>query len=129
VPSPKKPWWRRWFGTRSERAAGRYLKKCGCKILARNFSCSLGELDLVALDGEVIVFVEVRSTEDGNIERPLASVDFAKQHHLTRAAQYFLQKKRLLNHSARFDVVALRWPDGASDPEITHIRNAFEATV
>ncbi len=57
-----KPWWRRWFGTRSERAAARFLRRLGYRILARNYTCSHGELDLIALDGRCIVFVEVRST-------------------------------------------------------------------
>ena len=62
--SAKRPWWRRWFGTRSERAAAIYLKRLGYRIVARNFSCPLGELDLISLDGTCIVFVEVRSTEE-----------------------------------------------------------------
>ena len=62
-PSPaRKPWWRRWFGTRSERAASRFLKRLGYRIVACNYSCPLGELDLVALDQGCLVFVEVRST-------------------------------------------------------------------
>ena len=52
-----RPWWRRWFGTRSEREAARFLRRQGCRILARNFTCSLGELDLVALDADTIIFV------------------------------------------------------------------------
>ena len=44
----RKPWWRRWFGTRSERAASRFLKSLGYRIVARNWSCPLGELDLIA---------------------------------------------------------------------------------
>ena len=58
----RKPWWRRWFGTRSERAAARFLRGLGYRILSRNYSCPLGELDLVALDSDCLVFVEVRST-------------------------------------------------------------------
>ena len=53
VASPRKPWWRRWFGTRSERAAARFLQRLGYRILARNYTCPHGELDLVALDGRL----------------------------------------------------------------------------
>src|SRR5688572_23576615 len=84
--SPRKPWWRRWFGTRSERAAARFLKNLGCKVLARNFSCQLGELDLVVLDKNCIVFVEVRSTEGEDQSMPAQSVDHFKQKRLTRLA-------------------------------------------
>lgn len=123
-----KPWWRRWFGSRSERAAARFLKGLGYRILARNFSCQLGEIDIIALDGRTIVFVEVRSTEDGAMERPAASVDDKKQQKLTRLALFYLQKKRLLNQSARFDVLTIRWPEGQREPTIAHYPCAFAAT-
>jgi putative endonuclease len=125
--SPQKPWYRRWFGSRSERDAARYLKALGYRIVARNFSCQLGELDLIALDGETIVFAEVRSTEKRDVARPAASVDVAKQKRLTKLALYYLQKKKLLNRAARFDVVCIAWPPGAPSPTIDHIKNAFEA--
>jgi putative endonuclease len=121
------PWWRRWFGTRSERAAARFLRRLGYRILARNYVCPPGELDLVALDGGCIVFVEVRSTESGDPSRPAASVDAAKQRRLTDLALYFLQRHRLLGRAARFDVLAVSWPAGRREPVITHYRHAFEA--
>ncbi|HYV35308.1 MAG TPA: YraN family protein, partial [Gemmataceae bacterium] len=71
----RKPWWRRWFGNRSERAAARFLKRLGYRIVARNYSCQLGELDLIALDNGSIVFVEVRSTGNEDALRPALSVD------------------------------------------------------
>jgi len=123
----RKPWWRRWFGTRSERAAARYLRRQGCRILTRNYSCPVGELDLVALDGDCVVFVEVRSTGNEDAERPALSVDAVKQKRLTALALYFLQQKRLLNYPARFDVLAISWPSGQREPRILHYRQAFEA--
>ncbi len=127
MPSPKKAWWRRWFGTRSERAAAAFLKRLGYRILIRNFRCDLGELDLIALDRGSIIFVEVRSTEDADSFRAAASVDAAKQRRLTKLAQFFLQRKRLLNHPARFDVLTISWPDGDKTPRVEHFKNAFEA--
>lgn len=126
-PTPRKPWYRRWFGSRSERAAARHLKGLGYKVLSRNFSCKLGELDLVMLDGECIVFVEVRSTEGRDALEPTLSVDHAKQKRLTKLAEFFLHTKRLANRFARFDVLILRWPEGVKTPEIQHFRNAFDA--
>lgn len=125
--TPTKPWYRRWFGDRSERAVAKYLKSLGYRIVARNFTCKLGELDLIALDGETIVFVEVRSTERGETSRPAESVDVVKQKRLTRLALYYLQKKRLLNRLARFDVLCVAWPAGTKTPIIDHIKNAFDA--
>ncbi len=125
--SPKKPWWRRWFGTRAERAAARFLQRQGYRVVARNWSCPHGELDLVAVDGRTVVFVEVRSTGGDDPQRPAASVDDAKQRRLTTLALYFLQEHRLLGHAARFDVLALSWPPGRREPVIVHYPQAFEA--
>ncbi len=130
VPSEslsRQPWWRRWFGSRSERAAARFLKKLGFRILARNVSSPLGELDLVALEDDCVVFVEVRSTGEEDPDQPAASVDHAKQRRLTDLALNFLQRHGLLNHPARFDVLSVCWPPGQRKPAITHYRNAFEA--
>jgi putative endonuclease len=125
--SARRPWWRRWFGTRSERAAARFLRRLGLRVVARNWSCPQGELDLVALDGRTLVFVEVRSTESDDPERPAASVDLTKQTRLTAIALAFLRTHRLLGQSARFDVLALSWPPLQREPHIVHHRNAFEA--
>jgi putative endonuclease len=127
IGSPRQPWWRRWFGSRSERAAARHLKRQGMRILARNYRCPAGELDLVALDRDTIVFVEVRSTERSDSARPAASVDAAKQRRLTDLALHFLQRYRLLGRPARFDVLIVSWPAQAKEPNIEQYRNAFEA--
>ena len=121
------PWWRRWFGSRSERAAVRFLKGLGYRILLCNYRCPHGELDVIALDGRCIVFVEVRSTAADDVTAPAASVDMAKQRRLTNLALHFLQQHRLLDYPARFDVLALTWPAGKGRPEIVHYPNAFEA--
>src|SRR5262249_12421930 len=97
----RKPWWRRWFGTRSEGAAARFLRRQGFRVLTRNSTCPLGELDLITLDGSCIVFVEVRSTGTEDIRRPAVSVDLAKQRRLTELAVHFLQQRRLLGRPAR----------------------------
>jgi putative endonuclease len=123
----RKPWWRRWFGTRSERAAARYLRARGLRVVARNWTCPYGELDLVAVEGRTVVFVEVRSTGTDDPARPAASVDGAKQDRLTRLALCFLQKHGLLGQAARFDVLAISWPPGRREPVVVHHRQAFEA--
>jgi putative endonuclease len=125
--SPRKPWWRRWFGTRSENAAAKFLKKRGYRILLRNYRCRHGEIDLIALDGKCIVFVEVRSTGGEDVAVPAASVNEGKQLRLTNLALAFLKEKRLLDHPARFDVLALSWPPGRREPVIEHHPRAFEA--
>jgi putative endonuclease len=126
-PSPTQPWWRRWFGSRSERAAARFLKRLGYRIVARNYLCPAGELDIVAVDAQCVVFVEVRSTEKEDTAAATASVDAAKQARLTNLALHFLQKHRLLGRPARFDVVIVSWTAGSREPVVTHYRHAFEA--
>ena len=126
-PSARKPWWRRWFGSRSERAAGRFLRRAGFRILAWNVYTPCGEIDIVALDGRTVVFVEVRSTENEDNSRPAESVDERKQRKLTDAALDFLRRRNLLEQPARFDVLILSWPPGRREPDVTHHRQAFEA--
>ncbi len=122
------PWWRRWFGRRSERAAAKFLRRLGYRLLAANVSDPAGELDLLALDGETLVVVEVRSTASDDLERTAASVDSLKQRKITEAALRFLSRRRLLGKIAvRFDVLALSWPDNAREPVVRHIPHAFEA--
>jgi putative endonuclease len=122
------PWWRRWFGNRSERTAGSFLRRLGYQILQHNFSCDFGEIDIIALDGKCIVFVEVRSTEGADTQMPALSVDAKKQARLTKLALHYLKMRRLLDASARFDVLAISWPVGQAEPKIVHYPNAFEAT-
>jgi putative endonuclease len=125
-PLSRMPWWRRWFGTRSERSAARYLRKHGYRILFRNHNTPHGEIDLIVADRDVIVFVEVRSTAHEDLARPALSVDRAKQRRLTHLALWFLQQHRLLGRSARFDIIAVSWPPGRATPVIEHHQNAFE---
>jgi putative endonuclease len=122
------PVWRRWFGGRAERAAAKFLRRKGYRVLARNVVLPPGELDMVALDGRTIVFVEVRSTECADVLRPAESVDIAKQRKLSDLALAYLQKHRLLGHNARFDVLAVSWPGDRREPEIVHYPDAFPST-
>jgi putative endonuclease len=114
------------LGKRGERAAARYLKRRGYKILARGDRLAPGELDLVALDRKTIVFVEVKTRRSAEAGHPAEAVSPAKQRRLTRLGVTFLKRYGLLEHSARFDVVAVIWPE-AERPTIEHFENAFDA--
>jgi putative endonuclease len=125
-------WWRRWFppptlGRRGEMAAARRLRRLGYKIVARGDRLKPGEIDLVAVDGRTIVFVEVKTRQTADVGHPVEAVDPAKQRRLTRLAVTFLKRHRLLDHPARFDIVAVTWPEGVRRPTIEHFPNAFEA--
>ena len=115
------------LGQRGEAAAVRYLRRRGCKILARGDRYGPGELDIVALDRNTIVFVEVKTRQDHAAGHPSEAVDEAKQRRLTRLAVTFLKRHRLLEYPARFDVIAITWPADKWFPTIEHIQNAFEA--
>lgn len=118
-------------GTRGEQAAINYLKKNGYKILASNFFNTsgrrLGEIDIVAKDGEEIVFVEVktRTAKHKNSPLPEESITPAKLHKLNKAASFYISKNKLFDLPYRFDAITL-----LADPEnekatLRHIKNIF----
>jgi putative endonuclease len=121
--------WRRYrsLGQRGERAAERYLRRLGYRIVARRDRGRLGELDLVAVDGRTVVFVEVKTRRTHQAGHPAEAVDLDKQRRLTRLALAFLKRHDLLEYPARFDVLAVTWPQSARHPVVEHIPNAFEA--
>ncbi len=116
------------LGQRGERAAARYLRWRGYKIVAAGDRTVLGELDLVAVDGRTVVFVEVKTRESHEAGHPVEAVDAAKQARLTRLALAYLKRHDLLECAARFDVIAITWPERAGKPRIEHFANAFEPT-
>jgi putative endonuclease len=121
--------WRRYrsLDRRGERAAEWHLRRLGYKIVSRRDRGRLGELDLVAVDGRTIVFIEVKTRRSHDAGHPAEAVGAEKQQRLTRLALAFLKRHDLLEHPARFDVVAVTWPDGAKKPTVEHYQNAFEA--
>lgn len=115
------------LGPRGEQVAARHLRRQGYKILARGHRSKLGEIDLVAADGGTIVFVEVKTRASGQSGHPAEAVTPQKQKRLTRLAAAFLKRYRLLEHPARFDVVAVTWPADRREPTVEHCKSAFEA--
>ncbi len=121
--------WNKLFGDRGERAAARFLRRLGYKIIQRNYSSAWGEIDLIALDGTTLVFVEVKTRRSDAIGQPEEAVTIDKQKILTRMALSYLKKYKLLEARTRFDVVAIVWPDGVREPQIRHLCNAFEPSA
>lgn len=116
------------LGDRGERAAVRYLKKQGFRIIAKQYRNSYGEVDIIAQDGKATVFVEVKTRTSTNDGQPFEAVDLRKQEKITRIALAWLKQHDRLEQPARFDVVSILWPDERGEPQIQHFRNAFEAT-
>jgi len=104
-------------------AAVRELRRAGLEILEVRFRSRLGEIDLIAKEGETIVFVEVKARAGLGYGRPAEAITRAKRERLARVAQVYLVQRSLHDHDCRFDVVeVLR--QGATT-EIRHIRDAF----
>jgi putative endonuclease len=113
-------------GKMSEMVAADFLKDQGLAIVAQNVRCPLGEIDLVARQGNIHVFVEVKSRFASGHGLPQESVTWAKRKRLTRLAQWYIKQHRLHRQPARFDVIAITWQ--GNEPSIHWIPNAFEAT-
>jgi len=125
-------WWRRMrrekpLGERGEAAAAKFLRRLGYKIVGRQDRHRLGEIDIVAVDGQAVVFVEVKTRTSHDAGHPAESITDDKQRRLTRVALSFLKRHGLLERPARFDVVAVTWEDQQRPPTVEHYQNAFEA--
>jgi putative endonuclease len=114
----------RLLGARGERAAARHLKRQGMRILVRGYRTPLGEIDLIARDGDTLVFVEVKARRQGV---PAEAVTPEKERRLTLAALHFLRRYNALDVRSRFDIVAIVWPDDRRSPRIEHFAGAFDA--
>jgi len=116
---------RRLFGQEGEATAERYLREKGYRILAKNLRTSLGELDLVAEDGQVLVFVEVKARRTEEFGGAVHAVHRRKQEKLIQLASQYLARHHLSKRTCRFDVIVLQGAE-ASLPQVEHIQNAFD---
>lgn len=108
------------IGCAYERLAGAYLEKCGYQILQYNFRCRSGEVDIIAKDGEYLVFCEVKYRAGAGSGSPLEAVTPAKQRNISRAAMYYLTREHITDCPCRFDVV------GIMGKKIKLIKHAFD---
>ena len=115
------------LGYRGERAAARYLRKKGFRIIQRRLRTPLAEIDIIAVDNRTVVFVEVKTRRSAAQGRPAQSIRASQRARLTRAALAFLKSHGLLEAAGRFDVVEVLWPQGQRRPVIHHFPNAFQA--
>ena len=106
-------------GMLAETQAMQYLEQKGYKVLLRNFRATGGEIDIVALQKNTLIFVEVKQRRSQSFGGPQAAVTVAKQHKIARAALQFLKQKKLPYTDIRFDVICIL------PGKIEHIENAF----
>lgn len=113
-------------GRWGEQMAARALRDKGYTILGRRVRVGpRDELDLIARDGDVLVFVEVKTRRSEYFGRPMAAVNRAKRHYLSRAAVRYLKRLPVRPSAFRFDVVEVIGSPDAPDPVIRHLPNAF----
>ncbi|MHC4664092.1 MAG: YraN family protein [Planctomycetota bacterium] len=117
---------RREVGKRAEDAAAAFLKKKGMRILARNLRLQRGEIDCIALERDVLVFVEVKAATGDENQYPEEHVTEAKQRQLVKLALAYMRLHRLEDKDVRFDVVAVVFGKEGK-PDIHHFPDAFDA--
>jgi len=111
------------LGADGERIAARHLKRSGYRIVSRNFRAAGAEIDLVAMDGETLVFVEVKTRLGSSAGAPQEALDYRKQAHIRRAAAIFADRKRVRQCPIRFDVVAIA--GAGAEQRIEILKDAF----
>jgi putative endonuclease len=122
------------LGTRGEALAAEFLRSNGFRIVMSNFKVPVGrnsrgaqvtgEIDLVALDGETLCFVEVKTKRSGDFAPPTANVDLRKQRQIIRTARLYRRIFDVLAFAYRFDVVSILIPDGR-EPQIELLKGCW----
>lgn len=111
-------------GRIGEDLAVRYLENQGYVIVERNYSKRIGEIDIIARDGECLVFVEVKTRRSNRYGSPFDAVNFRKQQQVSRVALEYMTQQRCLEVPVRFDVVAVHLQ--GQSPRLELIKNAFD---
>lgn len=107
-----------------EESACRFLRKKGCKIIGRNYRTPHGEIDIIARQEQITIFVEVRTRSSNRFAEPWETVGHRKQKHLRKAGKIYIQEKAIFDSEFRFDVISITLTDSVK-PQIEWIQNAF----
>jgi putative endonuclease len=117
-----------WIGLKGryyESLALRYLKAHGLRLIKKNYRCTSGEIDLIMLDKNTLIFVEVRFREDEDYGSAIETIDRRKQQKVIRAAQHYLLLNRIYeSRQCRFDVIGITKKN--DDVEFSWVPNAFD---
>lgn len=115
----QKDFYKKLLGSSGEKLAVKYLKKQRYKILALNYKTHFGEIDVIAQDGEVIVFTEVKTRTSSDYGEPSEAVDYIKRQKYRKVAEEFLMRENKYDCECRFDVIEIK------NKRINHIKDAF----
>lgn len=108
------------IGNRAEEQACKYLEKNNYKIIQRNFSSKIGEIDIIAYKNDTIIFIEVKYRRSGSHGSAIEAVNYRKQKKIIKISKYFLLKnEKYYQNNIRYDVI------GISNNKIDHIKGAF----
>lgn len=113
----------RYEGIDGETLACEYMREHNIVVLERNYTCPQGEIDVVAKDGDYLVFCEVKSRKSARMGYPIEAVTPQKITQIVHTANWYLKSKRKMNADVRFDVAAVNLVSG----EVEYIQNAFTA--
>lgn len=116
---------RKILGQVGEKAAKEYLGKRGYVIDEENFTCPQGEIDIIAREGNYLVFIEVRTRSSNSFGEPFESINSIKQRRIVKLAQLYMLKKNIRNCNVRFDVVSVLVDKNWKAENIILIKNAF----
>ena len=116
------------LGRWGEAQAAAYLRNKGYTIVAANYRCRMGEIDLVAQKSHVIIFVEVKLRKNSDFAEALEHVDRRKQERIKIAANLYLSENDFMDANVRFDVIEIYAPQGTQTKklEIHHLEDAFQ---
>jgi putative endonuclease len=116
--------WRQAVGAYGEQLAAQHLAAVGMVVLDRNWRCRRGEIDIVARDGDALVFCEVKTRRGEAYGPPAAAVVATKARRLRQLAALWLQAHPVRPDEVRFDVISIR-PGPRGEPDVEHLRSAF----
>lgn len=109
-------------GSLGEDIAVNYLKSKGYEILDRNYRTSIGEIDIIAIREDILVFVEVKSRTNFNYGYPYEFVNWKKQEKIIKSSYIYMKYKNLYKYQIRYDIIQVYLQ---KEPKIHHIENAF----
>jgi len=114
------------IGNTYEKIAAQYLKQQGLALLTRNYTCRLGEIDLIMTQNDLLIFIEVRARNTQGFGSAIETVHLQKQRKIIRATKHFLQHHpKIFYNAIRFDVVGIQHNTQNEPPTLQWVKNAF----
>ncbi len=110
-------------GKEGELIAADYLRKKGFKIIETNFTCRIGEIDIIAKKGDTVCFIEVKLRKSKSFGSPFEAIDWRKREKIFKTAQYYCLVNKIIDKQLRFDAIGINLSEGV--PEIEHLENIF----